>query len=422
MANKILHTTIMQKNTAGGKNIIYPKTVTKNIIDGSSTLDKTLNTLKSPDMSAKTTTFTQASRRENLVSGETLATSHGKIMKLISDLKSFAYLDTVGVSNLDPTLVSAYNNRITTDKVTTSTTITSAGYVADARAVNDLQTQINTVNTNMNIKMLDGVDVYTLNDGRYYVTNGINMPPNHPHGYIFVNRILNDYAWIFYADPYNPDTTTAFNKQGEGVWLGWNNYVTHSDLENQSSLLKGGTSLASGTDLNNIQVIGNYFVHLNVIAETLKNSPTQYAFSLKVSSGVGNGDSAYIIQELTSYTGEKYIRQYNAGNNYPWSSWKKYVLYGDLKRHFYDYNTITTDKEYAIQDIFYKLPADSDIHYVNVYRGNHFCLIVQKYSDHLYGSVLRFGYLDTLAQYRVVNGVWYKMNISYAESQIEKLV
>ena len=148
MANKIFNTTIIQKNASGDKNIIYPKTVTKNIFDGSSTLDKTLTTLKLPDVSAKTTAFTQAATRQNLVSGETLATSHGKIMKLISDLKSLAYTDTVGVSNLDSTLTTAYNNRVTTDKVTTSTAITNAGYVADARAVNNLQNQINTLNTN----------------------------------------------------------------------------------------------------------------------------------------------------------------------------------------------------------------------------------------------------------------------------------
>ena len=71
-------------------------------------------------------------------------------MKLISDLKSLAYIDTVGLSNLDSTLTTAYNNRITTDMVTVSTSITSSGYVADARAVNNLQNQINTVNSNTN--------------------------------------------------------------------------------------------------------------------------------------------------------------------------------------------------------------------------------------------------------------------------------
>ena len=72
MANKILHTTIMQKSNSGDKIIIYPQTVTKNVIDGSTTLDKTLETLKTSNVSSKTTEFTQAETRENLVSGESL--------------------------------------------------------------------------------------------------------------------------------------------------------------------------------------------------------------------------------------------------------------------------------------------------------------------------------------------------------------
>ena len=168
MANNILHATIMQKNTGGGKNIIYPKTVTKNIIDGSSTLDQTLNILKSPDVSNKTTTFTEADTRQNLVSGETLATSQGKIMKLISDLKSLAYTDTVGVSNLDSALTTAYNNRVTTDKITTSTTITSDGYVADARAVNTLQNQINIVNSNIDDKASGNFKKFGLSTSGWY--------------------------------------------------------------------------------------------------------------------------------------------------------------------------------------------------------------------------------------------------------------
>ena len=182
MSNKILHTTIMQKNTTGGKNIIYPKTVTKNIIDGSSTLEQTLNTLKSPNVSNKTTTFTEAVTRENLVSGETLATSHGKIMKLISDLKSLAYTDTIGVSNLDSTLLTAYNNCITMDKVTTSTTITSAGYVADARAVNNLQTQINTVNNN--------IQQFDLETKKQYFNSG-NRKLNLISYYLKINELEN---------------------------------------------------------------------------------------------------------------------------------------------------------------------------------------------------------------------------------------
>ena len=148
MANKIIHSTIMHKSNTGDRVIIYPKTVAKNIIDGSTTLDMTLETLKASNISDKTTTFAKAETRENLVSGETLSQSHGRIMKLISDLKSLAYSDKVGVSNLDSTLTTAYNNRVTSDKVTTSTTITSAGYIADARSINNIQNQINVMNKN----------------------------------------------------------------------------------------------------------------------------------------------------------------------------------------------------------------------------------------------------------------------------------
>lgn len=85
-----------------------------------------------------------------------------------------------------------------------------------------------TTNSDLSLKQLDGVDVYTLEDGRYYITNGINMPSNHPHGYVIVHRLLGDYACMFYIDPYLPDTTLAFNKQGAGTWLGWNNFMSNN--------------------------------------------------------------------------------------------------------------------------------------------------------------------------------------------------
>lgn len=109
--------------------------------------------------------------------------------------------------------------------------------------------------------MLDSVDVYTLQDGRYYVTNGVNMPPNHPHGYIFVNRILEDYAWVFYADPYNPDTTVPFNKQGAGTWLGWNMFVTNSDFDKYNLNYHARETIRSGTinDFIANKINGGYF-------------------------------------------------------------------------------------------------------------------------------------------------------------------
>lgn len=102
----------------------------------------------SGNASNATTTFSQASTRTNISSGSTLSTTFGRIMKWFADLKSLAFVDKVGTANLDSTLTTAYNKRVTTDKVTTSTSITASGWVADARAVATLQNQINTINSN----------------------------------------------------------------------------------------------------------------------------------------------------------------------------------------------------------------------------------------------------------------------------------
>ena len=253
MANKILHATIMQKNTAGGKNIIYPKTITKNIIDGSSTLDQTLNTLKSSDISNKTVTFTQASTRENLVSGETLATSQGKIMKLISDLKSLAYIDIVGVSNLDSTLTTAYNNRVTTDKVTTSTSITSAGYVADARAVNNLQNQINTVNSNINGVLNAKTFASNVDDIFIGGCYGVNLStqgtlPISGYALLFV-RTANR-TWIYqdliYTDTINFKHYHRMNINNTG-WTEWGKYTSNRDFDKYNLKYHAREIIRSGT-------------------------------------------------------------------------------------------------------------------------------------------------------------------------------
>ena len=103
----------------------------------------------SGNISNGTNTITKASTRANLTTGEKLSVSLGKVMKWFADLKSLAFVDKVGTANLDTTLTTAYNNRVTTDKVTTSTSITASGWVADARAVATLQNQINTINSNL---------------------------------------------------------------------------------------------------------------------------------------------------------------------------------------------------------------------------------------------------------------------------------
>ena len=191
----------------------------------------------------------------------------------------------------------------------------------------------------------------------------------------------------------------------------------NKNINGNTYLLRDGKPLAN-IDLNDIKEIGNYYCPSNNFAGTVINVPiTNTSFTLKVYSATGLATD-YLLQELTTYTGIKFIRKYTP--NQVWSEWDRIVINSDLKRHFYRYDG--SNKEFAIQDIFYKLPTDNDIHFVMMDCMNLVCLIVQKYGSHSYGSVLSFGYGDRLTQYRIDMDKWYKSNINFSESQIDKLV
>ena len=151
----------------------------------------------SGDISNATATFTTASSRANITSGANIKTTLGKIAKYFADLKSLAFVDKVGTANLDTTLTTAYNNRVTTDKVTTSTSITASGWVADARAIATLQNQINTINSNL-------VDrIFLQNNFAYGVSDesGITIP----HG---------SYSYIYFSDSSSSKHVTITKSNG----------------------------------------------------------------------------------------------------------------------------------------------------------------------------------------------------------------
>ena len=314
MANKILHTTIMQKNTSGGKNIIYPKTVTKNIIDGNTTLDQTLNTLKSSNVSNKTTEFTEATTRENLVSGETIATSHGKIMKLISDLKSLAYIDTVGVSNLDSTLLTAYNNRVTKDMVTTSTSITSAGYVADARAVNNLQTQINAVNSN--------IDTHLQRDGTFYVAG---CPD-----FVFL-ELQKELLRLRLQIEHHGEVRLWKSEDGGVSFPSYTTLVTKNTVNDIFN-----TYISEVTDIDTIEVGGVYAVNVSTQG-TLPCVGYGLLFVKRIYE--------WIYQDLY-YTFENGMHHYHRKkiNDGVWTKWFQYISTSDLEPQ--KINSINIDNEY----------------------------------------------------------------------------
>lgn len=80
----------------------------------------------------------------------------------------------------------------------------------------------------------------------------------------------------------------------------------------------GGIDIPASADLDDYTEIGNYCCRSNATVATLTNTPTDTAFTMKVSYGTGHG---YIKQDIYAHTGghhwtRTYSDYYNA-----WSAW-----------------------------------------------------------------------------------------------------
>lgn len=84
--------------------------------------------------------------------------------------------------------------------------------------------------------------------------------------------------------------------------------------------LKGASTIASNSNLNNMKTIGNYVCNLDTTAATISNSPTGgKAFMLKVGDLLD--DDKYPYQEVTRYTdGMSWRRTFNRASS-TWNAW-----------------------------------------------------------------------------------------------------
>lgn len=103
------------------------------------------------------------------------------------------------------------------------------------------------------------------------------------------------------------DVVTAITKQ-------------NSDLNNMWSLSGNQTLVPNNSDMHTYLTPGNYYCASNTNAETLKNSPLKFAFTMKVYLSVGIG-SQYLIQEYTKYDASERILVYYDGNRNIWTSY-----------------------------------------------------------------------------------------------------
>lgn len=95
-------------------------------------------------------------------------------------------------------------------------------------------------------------------------------------------------------------------------------------LEANASLLKGGTPIADGTDLNTLTTPGSYYFNADNQINTLLNCPITSAFTMKVFYSTGDA-GVYIKQEIKQYNTNSYLTRHSEDLGSTWSAWETYV-------------------------------------------------------------------------------------------------
>lgn len=97
-----------------------------------------------------------------------------------------------------------------------------------------------------------------------------------------------------------------------------------NELNSKSYLLKGGTAISRGADMNDYTEIGNYYIASNSGAQSLSNAPFANAFTLKVE--YPTGISGFVAQRFREFnTG---IKAYRCSTSNA-SEWGDYYYFSD---------------------------------------------------------------------------------------------
>ena len=132
---------------------------------------------KTGDASNAVAKFSQAGSRTNLLSGEKISLSLGKIMKWFADLKDVAFSGSYSDLSGKPSIPSG---TAASCGVANNDTTTASGFVADARIVKIHGDEIDKVNQNLgNINGLLPSGITNLADLlKYWISNGYLSDPN----------------------------------------------------------------------------------------------------------------------------------------------------------------------------------------------------------------------------------------------------
>lgn len=238
------------------------------------------------------TEFSQEILRNNIVSGEKLSVSHGKIQKWFSEMKNIAFsglasdatqdaahrfvtdteksnwnakvsasggdisgtkiglLETITSEFPVPSegetskmflgkvkkFIQDFNNFktgiITVGKLVNNGQTTAAGYALDARYGKTLYDMYTQLNADLSYKVISSGDILTLDRGFYYAYPSCNnLPPDTGEAFwLSVNKVDNNNK-IIDAVPAGAGYKYYYKaKKSEGVWQGWNKYPESTKL------------------------------------------------------------------------------------------------------------------------------------------------------------------------------------------------
>lgn len=158
------------------------------------------------DLSSNTVTFTAASTRTNILSGESLAVMFGKIKKWLSSLKNAAFADVA--------------NNLTTS---------AEGSVLDARQGKELKSQID----QLNMKIGNAGSIYTneitvTGNGSWATAANITVPPGK---YIVIRRgVSTDGSDILCGESYDIGKYASGSSGTLAEYINTYNLTTQSDM------------------------------------------------------------------------------------------------------------------------------------------------------------------------------------------------
>ena len=350
---------------------------------GTKSVDITLNV---PSYTPTITNVTLTGN--NLLSGEyvqnkstitgnaTLSTSYGASVKSVVaevDGKTYSSLPftTSVLSNGSKTVKITFTDTRSKSTTYTSTAFTVQSYSSPAISSFTLERQadnttviaavkgsvsaVNNKNTKAITITLNGVtntiasSSYTINS----TTTFTNVPTDNTLSAI---AKITDYYTETKKDAVLPTVavTMDFYKDGTGVAFGkvaeeGNLLDVSWRIKNSSipTLLGGlGTKIPNNSDLNTLSFIvpGNYVSASNADAKTLTNSPTKYGFKMSVTNclsyytDVNSAEWIYIVREITTYLGDRWIQYVNKDSGaWEFSPWRLMIDSANLGDHLKSY-------------------------------------------------------------------------------------